>query len=379
MKKIFIVFSLIFILGPFVASAAVFSGGQTYNLGPSQKVNENLYVAGGNINISGQPQADVMAAGGTILINGNVGQDLTAAGGNISALGAIGQDARIVGGTIIINKNVGGDLMVLGGQITVEQGATVSGETALFGGQILINGNLNKNLYIWGGDVQINGKIAQNVKIKVSKSLTISSGAQINGNLEYWAPKQAIIESGAKISGKTTFNLYQPRTIKTNFLGVAGFAWLLSLLISLASALAIYFIFKEQIKNLLMYVGANFWKETLRGFVLAVVIPVAIIIFLVTVIGVILGILGALVYILFALISYILTPILLGTIIFRLVLKQPKFSASWLSVVVGVFVLRIVGFVPILGWLFALVFFLATFGSLFFSLWKQLEAERFNK
>ncbi|OGZ34349.1 MAG: hypothetical protein A2174_03785, partial [Candidatus Portnoybacteria bacterium RBG_13_41_18] len=372
-KKIIAILCFVLLVSPIAAWAAVFSGSETYALGANQTLSENLYVAGSNINIAGKADADVMAAGGTIIISGNIGQDLALAGGNITTMGAIGQDARIVGGTIIINNNVGGDLMIFGGQITIEQSATVFGETAIFGGQILVNGNLNKNLYIWGGDVQINGKIAQNVKIKASNGLKLGPSAQIDGNLEYWAPKTAEISSGAKIIGKTTFNQYQPRSAK-NFGRAEGLAWFMSLIISLVSALLIYYIFRKQIQDLILRASVSFWKETLRGFVLAIVMPVTIIILFVTIIGALLGILGMLIYILFAIFAYILAPMLLGTILFRLILKKPEFEISWLSVVVGVLVMRIIGFVPIFGWLFVLVFFLAVFGSLFYYLWRQFEA-----
>jgi hypothetical protein len=74
-----------------------------------------------------------------------------------------------------------------------------------------------------------------------------------------------------------------------------------------------------------------------------------------------------------AIFGSIFAPIVLGTLIFRKLLKKPEFGTDWRSVVVGVAVIRIIQVIPFVGWLFYLIFFLAAFGTLFNFLYQSFK------
>ena len=117
----------------------------------------------------------------------------------------------------------------------------------------------------------------------------------------------------------------------------------------------------------------NFWKETLRGFIISVVLPIAAIISFITVIGALLGGLGLMLYGLMAALSSIFAAMVLGALIFRLILKQPNFTVDWRSVVVGVVLMAIFKVIPYVGWIFAFIFFLVAFGTLFNYLYRNFK------
>ncbi len=375
MKKIFVIFVLSFLV-PLAASAAVFSGGESYSLGKNDAVSKNLYAGGNNVNILGEAKGDVFAVGGTVLISGNIGKDLFAGGGNLMINGNIGDDARIGGGQMTIGGKIGGELLVGGGQISLSQDLEVRGDTVIAGGNILVDGNLAGNASFYGGAVRIDGKIAGNVKVKTDNKLIIGSKAEIAGNLEYSAPKELTIEDGAKIKGKVTFNEFKAlkaQKAKRGFFGIWGIGWLISLVVCLTAALVIMFLFRKKLSEAVSYTLDNFGKETLRGFIILVVLPIAVIISFITIIGSLLSGAGILLYILLAVLGSIFAPIVLGTLIFRLILKKPEYGVDWRSVVVGVAVLRIIQMVPYVGWIFCFVFFLAAFGTLFNFLYRNFK------
>jgi cytoskeletal protein CcmA (bactofilin family) len=370
MKKIFFILVLAILIIPLGAWAAIRQD-QNFSLGKNDVLNKNLYAGGGNVNILGEAKQDLIVGGGTIIMSGIVGQDLAAAGGNLMIDGIVGDDARVAGGNLSVGGKIGGELLAAGGQISLSSDLEVKGSTSLAGGNLLIDGTLAGDLAAYGGSVRIDGKIAGNVKVETSQKLIIGSQAVISGNLDYKAPEKLTIEDGAKINGKVTFNEIQAQKAQKGLWGIWGIAWLVGLTIFLTAALVVYFLFRKKLEEAVSYTLANFGKETLRGFIILVVLPIAAIVAFVTVIGALLGGAGLLLYILMGVFTSIFAPMVFGTLIFRLILKKPDFVGDWRSVVTGVVLLRIIHVIPYVGWIFWFIFFLAAFGTLFNYLYRN--------
>ena len=373
MKKIFLIVVIAFLMVPLVTFAAIRQD-SNFTFGKSDVATKNLYGGGGSVNIMGNAQKDVIVGGGTINVTGTVGQDLAVAGGNLMINGIIGDDARITGGNLSIGGKIGGQLLAAGGQINLNSDLDVKADTMLAGGNIQIDGTFGGDLTAYAGTIRIDGKIAGNVKIKASQKLVVGSQAVILGTLDYSAPQQVTLEDGAKISGKVTFTEFkQAQKAKKGLWGVFGVLWLIGLAITLTAAFVIYFIFRKKLEEAVSYAMDNFWKETLRGFIISVVLPIAAIISFITVIGALLGGLGLMLYGLMAALSSIFAAMVLGALIFRLILKQPNFTVDWRSVVVGVVLMAIFKVIPYVGWIFAFIFFLVAFGTLFNYLYRNFK------
>jgi len=370
MKKIFFIAILAILIIPLGAWAAIRQD-QNFSLGKNDVLNKNLYAGGGTVNILGEAKQDAIISGGTIIMSGTVGQDLAAAGGNIMVDGIIGDDARIAGGNLSIGGKIGGELLAAGGQVSLSSDLEVKGNTTLAGGNLLIDGALAGDLTAYGGSVRIDGKIGGNVKVKANQKLIIGSQAVIYGNLDYSAPEKLTIEDGAKIKGKVTFSEIQAQAAKKGLWGIWWLAWLVGLAIFLTAALVVYFLFRKKLEEAVSYTLANFGKETLRGFIILVVLPIAAIVSFVTVIGALLGGAGLLLFVLMGIFTAIFAPMVFGTLIFRLILKKPEFALDWRSVVMGVVLLRIIHVIPYVGWIFWFIFFLAAFGALFNYLYRH--------
>jgi cytoskeletal protein CcmA (bactofilin family) len=370
MKKILLIAVLAVLIIPLAAFAKI-QQDQNFSLGRNDVFNTNLYAGGGSVNILGDAKKDVIVSGGTINMSGNVGYDLAAAGGNLMIDGTVGDDARIVGGNLTISGKIGGELLAAGGQISLNSGLEVKGDTALAGGNLQIDGALGGDLTAYGGTVRIDGKVAGNVKVRTDQKLIVGSQAEISGNLDYSAPEKLTLEDGAKINGTVTFNEFKAPQAQKGLWGIWWLAWLIGLAIFLTAALVVYFLFRKKLEEAVSYTLDNFGKETLRGFIILVVLPVAVIISFATVIGVLLGGAGILLYILMGVFTAIFAPMVLGTLIFRLILKKPDFGIDWRSVVVGVVVLMIIKAIPFVGWIFWFIFFLAAFGTLFNYLYRH--------
>jgi cytoskeletal protein CcmA (bactofilin family) len=124
----------------------VAAGGNLYLNGD---ITGGLLAAGGNIDVQGTIGNSIRAAGGNVTIDGTVEEDVVLAGGNIRLTrnARVNGDLIITGGSIDIESPVQGKVIVNGGDVTINStiGADVdanAGELTL-GSSAVINGNLN--------------------------------------------------------------------------------------------------------------------------------------------------------------------------------------------------------------------------------------------
>ncbi|MBX4211796.1 MAG: polymer-forming cytoskeletal protein, partial [Candidatus Yanofskybacteria bacterium] len=270
MKKLFILMAIAAVaVWPLGASAATFKTGESYSLGQNQSVNDDLYVGSGSVTISGVVTGDLIAAGGNLSFSGRVSEDATLAGGTVNINGTIGDDLRVAGGNVTLNGAVADDVFVAGGQVHVAQDAVINGDVVAAGGEVTIDGRVNGNINITSGQVKL------------------GSSAVINGNLVYKSGKEAQIDSGARIAGTTQFNKISHGVPGRNFIGpFIVFSMVAKTIILLVCALLLIWIFRTKAPRVVHHALGNFWHNVLRGFLVMIAVPVAIIILFITVVGI---------------------------------------------------------------------------------------------
>jgi len=382
MKKIILysLFAALFLaFFTFPVFAKSYVAASNYTLGGNEVSEKNLYAAGNSVNIFGKVNGDLAAAAGNIFISGEVLKDAAICGGTVDFRGKTGEDLRTTGGNLIINGKIGGELIAMGGSINVLSDSDIKGDVFIAGGSIIIEGNIGGDLTVFGGSVQINGGVSGDVNIKAAESLTFGEKMMIEGKLDYSAQKEAVIPSGAKIKGEVNFKRIEPKIssekgiqgkTKGKKIGMAGifgvfsFLWFAKLFMILVSAFVIYFALSKRIQKIVNQAISRFWTEALRGFVVMIVFPVAIIISFVSVIGAILGFAGLCFYAFFILLASALSAIVAGSFISKYIFKTSSYEVNWKTIVVGVLITQVVRVIPFVGWLISLAFFLVAFGVL---------------
>jgi len=347
---------------PIVALAAEFRAGEQISLPASQSIQDDLYIAGGNVTSAGNVSGDVVAAGGNVLVSGTIGADLTAAGGTVTILSDVADDVRVVGGTIIIQGAIGDDLLIGGGQITVG-GRGIGGDVAIGGGTVRIDAPVSGNIKIGGGEVYLNAPVGGTVEFTGEK-LTLGSGAVISGNLVYSAPKKATMEEGAVVRGETKYteNKAAGGTSKRGLAAILSLALLGTLLSQFASALLFGLLFRRYATMLVEQAVAQPLLEIGRGLVIVIVLPVVSILLFFTLIGVPLGALGLLSLVVVLLCAWIMVPIILGSIVYRKLSKSLAYEVSWKTILLGTALYVLLGLVPIIGGLAQFALILLTLG-----------------
>ncbi len=347
---------------PLAAYAATFRSGDTVDIRANETIRDDFYAGGGSVTSSGSVTGDLYAGGGTILITGSVAQDAVVGGGTITVTGDVGDDLRAGGGTIVVQGAVGGDVVVGGGQIHLS-GSRIGGDVLAGGGVVRIDAAVGNDVKVGGGSVFINGPVAGNVEADAD-TLTLGSAAVITGNLSYTSPKEVVIEEGARVGGKTTYTPRADRGDAGAALAIAFFsvAAIVKILMMLAAAFFFGLVFHRYSTHLVQTAYARPLMEIGRGFILLIVMPVASVFLMVTIVGLPLGFLGLIGYIGALIFSWLVAPLLIGSLIYQWITKE-GYQVNWKTILLGVFAFCIAGVVPILGSLVQFGFIVLALGT----------------
>ncbi len=364
MRKLLSVLGLCALLVPASSFAAYLSAGRSPFINPSKAIQDNAYIAGGSVTVSGPINGDLLTAGGTLFISSKIARDIMAAGGTINISGASAEDVRVAGGTLVIGGNFRGELVAVGGQVTVTPDAEITKDSYMGGGTLVFNGNEAGNLTMSGGEIDVNGNIAKNLTIKSTGQLTIGSGAIIKGNLEYSAPLEATIEPGARISGATLFHKVEGPAANNNLgagflLGLLSLWLLIKLLLTLTITYLVWYIWKKDSVSVVGEARSRFGKSLLRGFLFLVAMPVAIIMVLMTVLGTLVGVLGIMIYVAVLILAVPAAVLLTASIILK-----KWVDLRWYDILLGAVVISVVRIIPLIGGIAFFIVYLAALGAL---------------
>lgn len=365
------VFALIVL--PVFCHAAEIKTGEDFSLRRGQTISDDLYAGSASVVIAGDVTGDLVGGGGSILVSGVIGQDVMLAGGTIHLSGMVRDDVRIAGGTIFVEGSVDDDLFAAGGQINLVSGSLIGGNLVAAGGMIIMDSSIGGDAYLAGGQVVIKGTVRGNVQIYADKIL-IEKTAIIAGNLSYRSPGEAQIASGAQIKGEVDFQkagksrspiLSPSRGIGLGILaGLWGVVHVTKFITLLVFALLFMLAFGRIAENITERSVKHFWKNLGLGFLVLIMSPITAIIAFVTIIGLPFGFILMLGYIAWLIVAWVITPVIVGSIVYRLVTKRVEVVVNWKTVIIGCVTVFVLGLIPIVGWVLKFAFMLVAMGSL---------------
>lgn len=375
------------------ANAATYLGEEV--LVVQNPISNDVYAAGNKVVFQERVNGDLVTAGADITISNRVDEDIMAAGGKVRIRGTVGDDVRVAGGDIEIGQSVTGDVIVFGGSVEILDGVTIGGDLVVTGGEVhlagIVRGRTIVNagvLYMTGttsdvdfqgGTLHLGGVINGNLQ-SVSEDIVVSSSTTVSGNVEYWS-NQGEVALEDVVSGTVTFTEelrpYSERQVRSAKAGLAGllaavFAGgiLFSLLSTLLVIIVFVFMTKSYFNDAVKVLKKEPWMNALYGLLYFVVTPILAALLFVTVIGIPLGAALLALYIVTVLFAKPMSAILL--VKYWEVLRKPKVKkklkplTNWQVVFLslGVYVLlKIVGAIPLLGWIVVTVAVCAAYGA----------------
>jgi hypothetical protein len=364
-KRAAVVFVFIAAFIPVTASAAQFRGDQSGSISINEAVSDDIYAAGSSVSLAAPVTGEAVLVGGNVLVSGAVSESVWAAGGTLTVLGNTADDVRVVGGNIMINGKTAHDVIALGGQINLSSSATVGKDLIVLGGTVTVDGPVNGNVYIRGGEVTINAPIGGSVDVKAD-TIVFGPKATIAGKLVYSSPKEATIASGVA-NGGVEYTKMENKNAKNAGGALAALltiGFLIKLVCLLVLAIILTMIFKKRSIVLEQNAFKAFWGNLFYGFAASILVPIAALLLFITVIGSPVAIIVMCAYGILLAMSGIFAPVLVGGLIWKLVKKTPDYPINIYSILVGALVFGLAGWIPVVGWIFGLVFVLVALGAL---------------
>lgn len=363
MKHIVRLFALLLlILLPFGVFAQ--QSGKTVVLSSDRIVNGNYFGTGGDVRVDGTINGDAYLAGGTVAVNGRINGDLLAAGGTVMVRGPVTQDVRVAGGTVTLAGDIGRNVTVGGGTVTLEKGARVRGSIVVGGGTLSLLGPTERDIMVGGGTVMIGNRVGGNAHIDAG-TLTLTSGAVINGNLSYLSDSEVELEKGASVSGRINRRPSPARQDRADSPRNAITVFIWGKIVSLVAMYIIGLLFISFLprftEQVIETVRRDTWKSIGLGVLVLLVTPIIIIFLFATLIGIPFALAVLFGYIMILYTGKIFVALYLGRRAAGIANK--KVSAAW-ALFIGLVLHLLITLIPVLGWIAGVFIMLWGVGAL---------------
>lgn len=363
MKRLYLLLLFLFLFSlPSVAFAQKFAEGETTTLPKNEIVNSDYFAAGDTVTISGTVNGDVYVAGSTIIIDGTVNGDVLAAGGNITISGTVTDDVRLAGGNVTLSGNVGKNVTLGTGNGTITSGARIGGSVVGGAGNLTIMAPIGKNAVIGGGTIVLGNVIKGNVTAGVG-NLNLTDTASISGTINYTSENEAEIHPGASLSGQIVRHTppeYKEEAKQAQF--ASRFIWeVMMFLITLLFGYLLLFFIPRFVNRTVQTSKSNPLTNFGVGLLMIFITPLILLLLTITLIGIPFAILWLVMFIVDLLIAKIFIAYLIGERthqVFHLTTNR------YLTYLTGLFIYKIITFIPVFGPLFGMITTLIGFGAL---------------
>jgi cytoskeletal protein CcmA (bactofilin family) len=325
----------------------------------------DVYAFAQEVNIKGSVYGSIFSGGATVTVDAERANTIWAAGGNVKVLGAA-------------NKNV----ILFGGKLNVGEDASIGKDLRIYGGQCTVNGSINGTLKGGVGSFVMGGK-SGDIKIKADE-IKIKSSARISGDLTVKGKDAPIVEEGAIITGET--KIQKPSEKKEAFFltfapVIACFITFLRIVCFVAKiivGLILIALFKSFVRRIMDTLIIKPWKSLGWGFLVLIVIPVAVVILFIVMIGFPFAVFGIYLYSILFYLSSIFISLVVGEKVIQLFKKKGEISL-YLSLIVGIVVVYVLGLIPILGIIIKIFVLLFGAGALLLGCWNLMREMREKK
>lgn len=366
MRVVLALVAILFALAPAPAHAAEIRGGSDVTIGPTQVVNDDLYVSGGTVSVQGRINGDLVSSGGTLSVQGPVAGDVIVAGGTVDLAGPVGGSVRAAGGNLTIRSRVTKDVLVAGGTVTLAPVASVGRDLLVATGSAVVDGPVARNVMASTGDLTLGSRVGGNVAADAD-TLRLTNGAFVSGNLTYTSGRQAVIAPGATVRGRIE-RRQPPAEVPSSPLARIGqgiLNWMRALVGLFVLGLGFVLLFPRFGSRAIGTMRDAPWASLGLGFALLVGVPVlAVVVFALGLLvgGWWLSLALLAVYGIALALSYVVTGLFVGCwVADRLAKTNVSLVGALLA---GLVLLLLIGVVPVIGAIIGLVAVVLGLGTL---------------
>ncbi|MGE5404105.1 MAG: hypothetical protein ACM3PP_04115 [Candidatus Saccharibacteria bacterium] len=339
-------------------------------IGSNEVIDDDVFIAGKNIEISGTINGDVLIFAQKVDVKGKINGDLVVACENLSVSGVIYDDLRQASQITNIEGRVLGGITSACNQFNIVDKAQVLGNVTVACQNMYNKGTVYGSLTMAGESLDINGLVGKNVK-SAGALLTLGENARIGGDLQYRSTQKMTADPHAKVAGKTDYikvevNHATPKPVKETVQDkiISFFVWLVAAML----VWAIWrYSYPDSIEKMHRSLELSLPASLGWGIILLIIVPIASIIMFCTVVGIPISLITLGFYFLLLYVSKIVVGFRLGEIVLQSIGKY-RVDQPAVTALIGIFLLMLLGVIPIIGPIVKLVVFCLGLGSMFIAI-----------
>lgn len=341
-------------------------GGEKITIPSGEVVDDDLYIAGETVLIDGTINGDLCACGRAIIVNGDVKGNIFAVAESISINGHSGHTVRAACRSFDISGNIDGDVIVGAADVKIADTSTIMGDFLFGAGRTRIDGLIDSDIIGGAGTVDMGNGVNGNVKLRVEK-ITLSSSANIKGDLTYISDEKANINEGARIAGAINHKLPVVK-IRQKDSPVRPFLRIIqkvmSFLMALITGLLIILLVPNRMISISKSIGANPWPSLGWGAVILFATPPAALTVFFTIVGIPVVLIALALYGIAIYLSQIPVGLFVGSWIIRRFFKVESKTIMIGALALGLFILGLLRLIPFLGFFVSLAIILLGLGAI---------------
>lgn len=295
---------------------------------------DSIFAAGANVAIDTEARRAVHAAGRYVAINRSVGESLYAAGFNVN-----------------VAAPVKGDVVAAGYRVELGPMASVGRDLIASGRFVTINAPVAGNAALMGATIEIMAPISGSVDIR-AREISFGPNARIEGQLKYWSDHRIDIPARVIDPSRVTANV-RPMTIDYELIAAALIVFA-GVMLTLTAIFA--FVFRSGLPRTRAMMLERPWRSFVLGIIATSAFFGSVLVLAVLIVGIPLIPLVVILtpFAIFA--GYLTSAHALGATLIARARRTPGSGwADLLAIVLGLIALALIGIIPVLGWVIAML------------------------
>ena len=344
--------ALALVAAPEPARALLVQRGSDYHVGTGERVTESVLTRGADrVDIDGVIDGDLIAMAERVTVRGQISGSLYVFCRELEITGTVGGAVHAIAENTRIEGTVRGGMYALVENLALTSTSRMQGDVGAISEEVVVEGSVARDLYIDGDRLDLRGAVGRHVSSHWLDELTLRDGARVGGNVDVRLPEGHAIERapGARVDGEVRAGVLEsPREHYLDHYRSWRFyayhllwftaAFLFGLIVHQIAPV----IFRGAIAN-----GGHLLRTLAAGFVVLVVMPIAMIAATLTIIGIPTAIAALFAYILALFTADLVVGAWLGGLI--LPPSDDSLFEFGKSLAVGFAILSAVSIVPFLG------------------------------
>lgn len=323
---------------------------------------KGVLVGDSTINDTGTYESSRFAFGNTVESKSQVDGISVIAGNALNIKGKHTYGAY-AGNIITINTEIEKDLFVAGNEINIGSDSILGRDVYIAGNSVKINANIERNLRVACSTIDISGiKIKGNVILDVS-SIVMDEKTVIDGKLTYYEGTKVIGKDLATIGEIKIKKSHSDEFVRLNLWNKV-YDVIISSMAGLISMLVLFFIMpgtKKKIDKEKIAPGV-IAETSLKGLVVLVVVPFISVVAMITGVLLPLSLIALAIYVISVYLASLISAYIVGK---ELLKKMAKKDNVYLALCIGIPLLKIIAYIPIVGVLTSIVSLLYGLGIIY--------------